>query len=101
MLILSVHTHLQDQIEYTIEQGWLGKKPLHEYNEGTTSQIVVNFFMGSKNDVVEYRIEKGPWQKMRYKEMLDLPPGEHTIEVKATDRYGKQHFGRQKYTILE
>ena len=207
VLIMSAHTHLQDQIEYTIEQGWQGKKPLHEYNVGTTSgdwysgkmdgaglpdatmrdgtpqgyvflningnnydvdykvagkendyqmnifspkvvpykgrntsQIVVNFFMSSKNDLVEYRIDNGPWLKMRYTETndpsymekliewdftdkllpgrrpsnavnsthlwsgslkLDLPPGEHTIEVKATDRYGKQHFGRRKYTILE
>lgn len=207
VLILSAHTHLQDQIEYTQEQGWMGKKPLHEYNAGTTSgdwysgktdaaglpdatmrdgtpqgyiflningnsydadykvagknsdyqmniyapkvvpykgrttaQIVVNFFMGSKNDVVEYRIDNGPWQKMRYTETvdptylsklfewdmtdrllpgrrpsnavnsthlwsgplkLDLPPGEHTIEVKATDRYGKSHFGKRKYSILE
>jgi len=207
VLIMSAHTHLQDQIEYTQEQGWMGKKPLHEYNAGTTSgdwysgktdaaglpdatmrdgtpqgyiflningnsydadykvagknsdyqmniyapkvvpykgrttaQIVVNFFMGSKNDVVEYRINNGPWQKMRYTETvdptylsklfewdmtdrllpgrrpsnavnsthlwsgplkLDLPPGEHTIEVKATDRYGKSHFGKRKYSILE
>jgi len=32
---------------------------------------------------------------------LDLPPGEHTIEVRATDRYGKEHFGKRKYRILE
>ena len=207
VLIMSAHTHLQDQIEYTQEQGWMGKKPLHEFNAGTTSgdwysgkkdtmglpdatmrdgtpqgymflningnnydvdykvagkdsdyqmniyapkvvpykgrttaQIMVNFFMGSKNDVVEYRIDNGPWQKMRYTETvdpsyltklfewdmtdrllpgrrpsnavnsthlwsgglkLDLPPGEHTIEVKATDRYGKSHIGKRKYSILE
>ncbi|MBK5196331.1 MAG: calcineurin-like phosphoesterase C-terminal domain-containing protein, partial [Proteiniphilum sp.] len=111
-----------------------------QYKGRTTSQIVVNFFMGSKKDLVEYRIDNGPWQKMRYIEAidpsymtkliewdltdkllpgrrpsnavnsthlwsgslkLDLPPGEHSIEVKATDRYGKQHFGRRNYTILE
>jgi 3',5'-cyclic AMP phosphodiesterase CpdA len=206
VLIMSAHTHLQDQIEYTIDQGWQGKKPLHEFNVGTTSgdwysgkmddaglpdatmrdgtpqgylflningnrydvdykvagksaeyqmhiyaskvvrykgattPVVVNFFMGSKNDLVEYRIDKGAWQKMRYTEAIDpsyltkliewdftdkllpgrrpsnaensthlwsgslktdLPPGEHTIEVRATDRYGKQHVGSSKYTILE
>lgn len=207
VLIMSAHTHLQDQIEYGPAEGWHGRKPLHEYNVGTTSgdwysgvkdadglpdatmrdgtpqgyaylnisgnsydvdykvagrdadyqmniyapkvvpykgrttsQIVVNFFMGSRNDQVEYRIDDGQWQKMRYTESidpsyltklfewdfteqllpgrrpsnavnsthlwsgslkLDLPPGEHTIEVRATDRYGKSHLGSRKYTIVE
>ena len=207
VLIMSAHTHYQDQIEYTEAEGWKGKKPLHEYNVGTTSgdwysgkldekglpdatmrdgtpqgyaflningnqydvdykvagresdyqmnifapkvvphkgrttsQIVVNFFMGSPNDLVEYRIDEGEWRTMRYvsapdlnylakllewdftEELLpgrrpsnpvnsthvwispvqtDLPPGGHTIEVRATDRYGKIHFGKRTYSILE
>lgn len=207
VLIMSAHTHYQDQIEYTEVNGWKGKKPLHEYNVGTTSgdwysgkhdsngipdatmrdgtpqgyvflnisgnqyavdykvagreeeyqmnifaprvvpykgrttsQILVNFFMGGKNDLIEYRIDQGAWHKMNYVEAvdpsyyaklyewdvtnellpgrrpsnavssthlwsaplkLDLAPGEHTIEVKATDRYGKSHFGKRVYRILE
>lgn len=207
ILILSAHSHLQQQIEHGTKEGWKGKTPLHEYNVATTcgdwysgvkdanglpdatmrdgtppgyaflnikgnsydidykvagreadyqmniyapkvvpykgrttSQIVVNFFMGGKGDEVEYRIDKGEWQKMRHTEMidpsyvikliewdftdtllpgsrpsnavesthiwtgalkLDLPPGEHTIEVKATDRYGKEHFGEKQYTIAK
>lgn len=207
VLIMSAHTHYQDQVEYTEVHGWKGKKPLHEYNVGTTSgdwysgkldekglpdatmrdgtpqgyaflningnqydvdykvagreidyqmnifapkvipykgrttsQIMVNFFIGSKNDLVEYRIDKGEWRKMynvsapdlNYltkllewdftEELLpgrrpsnpvnsthvwigpvqtDLPVGEHTIEVRATDRYGKIHFGKRTYSILE
>jgi len=207
ILIMSAHTHFQDQIEYTEINGWEGNKPLHEYNVGTTSgdwysgkldaaglpnatmrdgtpqgyvflhingnlydldykvagreedyqmnifaprvvpykgrttsQIVVNFFMGSKNDAVEYRIDNDPWRKMSYNEaidpsytaklfewdftdtllpgrrpsnavnsthlwnaplQLDLSPGEHTIEIKATDRYQKTHFGKRTYKILE
>lgn len=207
VLIMSAHTHLQDQIEYTEVHGWGGKKPLHEYNVGTTSgdwysgkldgnglpdatmrdgtpqgyaflnitgnnydvdyqvagkesgyqmniyapkvvqhkgrttsQIVVNFFMGSPGDTVEYRVNEGEWRKMRHIQaadpsfnlkviewdlteellpgrrpsnpvisthlwsgplQLDLPAGEHTIEVRATDRYGKTHFGKRDYTILE
>jgi hypothetical protein len=101
---------------------------------------MVNFFMGSKNDLIEYRIDQGAWHKMNYMEAvdpsyyaklyewdvtnkllpgrrpsnavssthlwsaplkLDLAPGEHTIEVKATDRYGKSHFGKRVYRILE
>ena len=207
VLIMSAHTHLQEQIEYTEVHGWKGQKPLHEYNVGTTSgdwysgkmdanglpdgtmrdgtpqgyaflningnqydvdyqvagkeseyqmniyapkvvqhkgrttsQIVVNFFMGSAADRVEYRIGNEEWRAMRYSPgidpnywvkllewdfteellpgrrpsnpvtsthlwsgpiRLDLPPGEHTIEVRATDRYGKEHFGKRKYRILE
>ena len=207
VLVMSAHTHLQEQIEYTSAEGWMGRKPLHEYNAGTTSgdwysgkkdanglpdatmrdgtpqgyaflhingnhysvdykvagreqeyqmnihapkvvphkgrsssQIVVNFFMGSRNDPVEYRIGNGKWVKMQYIEAADpsysaklfewdftdrllpgrrpsnavnsthlwqgpiktnLPPGEHLIEVRATDRYGKQHYGKRSYQILE
>ena len=206
VLIMSAHTHYQDQIEYTEIHGWKGKKPLHEYNVGTTSgdwysgklderglpdatmrdgtpqgyaflnikgnqynvdykvaggnadhqmniyapkvvphngrttsQIVVNFFMGSPNDVVEYRIDNGEWRPMRYTESVDpsymmkliewdfteellpgrrpsnavnsthlwsgalqlnLEPGEHTIHVRATDRFGKTHLGQKTYKIL-
>ena len=106
----------------------------------TTSQIVVNFFMGSAEDKLEYRIDNGEWRSMRYVQAidpsyytkliewdfteelipgrrpsnpvtsthlwtgtlsLDLPIGEHTIEVKATDRFGKTHLGEKTYTILE
>ena len=206
VLVMSAHTHYQDQIEYTEIHGWQGKKPLHEYNMGTTSgdwysgkldqkglpdatmrdgtpqgyaflnikgnqydvdykvagsaadyqmniyapkvvphngrttsQIVVNFFMGSPNDVVEYRIGNGEWRPMRYTEAVDpsymmklvewdftekllpgrrpsnavnsthlwtgavplnLEPGEHTIYVRATDRFGKTHHGQKTYKIL-
>ncbi|MGI6073596.1 MAG: hypothetical protein ACOYEA_03000 [Fermentimonas sp.] len=37
VLIMSAHTHYQDQIEYTEVHGWKGAKPLHEHNAGTTS----------------------------------------------------------------
>ncbi len=207
VLIMTAHTHIQDLVEYTEVHGWKGKKPLHEYNAGTTSgdwysgkhdeqgwpdatmrdgtpqgyailningnqydidyrvagresdyqmniyapkvvaykgrttsQIVVNFFMGSPTDKVEYRFDDTEWKPMRYTPgidpnywvklvewdftekllpgrrpsnpetcthlwsgtmRLDLPPGKHTIEVRATDRYGKTHFGKKEYTILE
>jgi hypothetical protein len=31
----------------------------------------------------------------------DLPPGEQMIEVRATDRFGKQHHGEKRYRIVE
>lgn len=207
ILLLSAHTHLQQQIFYTEKDGWNGKAPLHEYNVGTTSgdwysgkldangnpdatmrdgtpqgyaflnirgnkydldykvagsdashqmniyapkvvpykgrttsRIVVNFFMGTKNDVVEYRIDDDQWRKMRYIETddpnyllkviewdvterllsgrrpsnprvcrhlwmaelkLNLVPGEHRIEIRATDMFGKTHYGEKIYRILE
>ncbi|SFS34466.1 calcineurin-like phosphoesterase C-terminal domain-containing protein [Sphingobacterium wenxiniae] len=36
-LSLSAHTHLQNQLFYTKENGWHQAKPHHEYNAGTTS----------------------------------------------------------------
>ena len=105
----------------------------------TSSQIFVNFFMGAKGDVVEYRVGNGKWYKMNYVETVDpsyylklvewdvtdtllpgrrpsmpvssthlwsgrmlpnLPVGEHVIEVRATDRYGKTHFGKRSYRVL-
>ncbi len=207
VLIMSAHTHFQEQIEYTEIEGWKGNKPLHEFNAGTTSgdwysgkhdenglpdatmrdgtpqgysflnvngndyyidyqvagrdidhqmniyapktvkhngrttsQIVVNFFMGSEDDNVKYRIDNGQWKDMRYIQAvdpnynlkliewdlteellpgrrpsnavnsthlwfgplsLDLPAGVHTIEVEATDRFGKINKGIQTYRILE
>ncbi len=41
------------------------------YKGRTTSQIVVNFFMGSKMDIVEYKIDNDQWRKMRYIETTD------------------------------
>lgn len=207
VLIMSAHTHFQEQIEYTEIEGWKGSKPLHEFNAGTTSgdwysgklnnddlpdatmrdgtpqgyaflningtnynidyqvagsgsdhqmniyapktvqhngrttsQIVVNFFMGSEGDDVKYRIDEGQWKDMRYIQAVDpnynlkliewdlaeellpgrrpsnavnsthlwfgplnleLPVGVHTIEVQATDRFGKIHRGVKTYNILK
>jgi hypothetical protein len=106
----------------------------------TTSQIVVNFFIGSAEDKLVYRIDNGEWRNMSYIQAIDpsyyiklmewdfteelipgrrpsnpvtsthiwagplnlnLPGDEHTIEVKATDRFGKTHLGKKNYTILE
>jgi len=35
VLLLSAHTHIQQQIFHTESGGWFGKKPLHEFNIGT------------------------------------------------------------------
>lgn len=35
-------------------------------DKGTQAGIYANFFMGSENDTLEYRIDKGPWKPMKY-----------------------------------
>jgi hypothetical protein len=137
-LMLSAHTHIQQQIFYGKPQGWNGAKELHEYNVGTTcgdwwsgtsdeiglptstmrdgtakgysfisfndnqykvkyktagkpedyqiklyvpkvipfpsktsAKVVANFFIGSKKDKVEYRIDNGEWETMEYNETID------------------------------
>lgn len=206
VLLMSAHTHFQEQIYYTEKHGWFGKQPLHEYNAGTTSGdwysgstankafpdgtmrdgtprgyaylnikqntydiqyqvmgkpadyqieiyapkviaqnkrtsalIYANFFMGHKTDLVEFRVGDGKWKKMEYTESADpnymkslmdwdasetvvpgrrpsnallsthlwsagipfkLDAGEHIIEVRATDRYGKQHTAKKTYRVV-
>lgn len=137
-LMLSAHTHIQQQIFYGKAQGWKGTKDLHEYNVGTTcgdwwsgtsddiglptstmrdgtakgysfisfsdnqykvkyktagkpedyqvqlyvpkvipypsktsAKVLANFFMGSKKDKVQYRIDGGKWEDMEYNETID------------------------------
>lgn len=102
------------------------------------SGIFVNFFIGSKNDVVKYRVDKEEWKKMDYLEEVDptytsdiynwdlsevliqgkrpsnpiqskhlwrgdipakLEIGQHTIEVEATDMFGKIFRATRSYRI--
>ncbi len=105
-----------------------------------TSGIYANFFMGSNNDLVEYRVDEGTWKKMSkiedydpayYRYMQDwdyssevkpvrrpsnaqicrhlwranipsnLPVGEHLIEVRATDMFGRVFTQNSSYQIQE
>lgn len=42
-----------------------------EKGRPTRSGIYVNFFMGSKNDSVQYRVDQGEWKAMEYLEEID------------------------------
>lgn len=105
-----------------------------------TSGIYANFFMGSDNDIVEYRVDGGKWNIMKkiddydpayYRYMQDwdyaddvklvrrpsnaqisrhlwranipstLPVGEHLIEVRATDIFGRVFTQSSNYQIKE
>lgn len=46
-LSLSAHTHLQRQDFFTKKEGWLGEKPHHEFNAGTTSG---DWYSGALNE---------------------------------------------------
>ncbi|WP_435522710.1 calcineurin-like phosphoesterase C-terminal domain-containing protein [Chryseobacterium indoltheticum] len=37
----------------------------------TSAKILANFFMGSKKDKVQYRIDGGKWEEMEYNETID------------------------------
>ena len=110
------------------------------YKKNTTAGVYANFFMGSKTDVVECRVDHGEWKRMSYAEdtdpsflallhewdftdnlmpgrrpsnavasthlwrgnfPADLALGEHTIEVKATDYYGRNFTQSIKVTVQE
>lgn len=104
----------------------------------TKSALFVNFFMGSKNDKISYRIDGGKWMDMEFVEthdpsytelvmewdladtlmpgrrssdpvdcthlwkgrlLSDLELGIHTIEIHATDTFGKVHKAKASYRI--
>lgn len=108
------------------------------HNQRTTAGIFVNFFQGSQEDSLMYRVDDGAWQGMvmvedydpSYLHLLhewdftealmpgrrpsnpvqckhlwragiptDLAVGEHTIEVKATDMFGRTFTQKRTYSI--
>lgn len=105
-----------------------------------SARIVANFFMGGKDDKVEYRVDNGNWTPMNYTETIDpgfmksvlqwddvpqlpqgrrpsnpeiskhiwqapfpgkLAVGQHKLEVRATDRYGKVHTAEQNFEVQD
>lgn len=105
----------------------------------TKAMLMANFYMGHSDDLVEYRIDQGPWKKMNFDPSIDyaytesiinydsgkfnnynnrpsdavksthnwsirLPRyenvGQHQIEVRAFDRYGKLHTASSKFEVI-
>ena len=110
------------------------------FRRSTSASLSADFFMGSPEDTVEYRIDEGAWMKMQRAKEFDpayyryvqdwdylehlvpgrrpsnpvicshlwkvriptaLPVGEHRIEVRAKDRFGRVHTARSAYRIEE
>lgn len=106
----------------------------------TSAGIFANFFMGHKEDMVEYRVGDGEWRAMTHVEIPDpafvallyrwdltdelfpgrrpsnpvnsthlwrggiptnLPVGEHRIEVRATDMFGRTFTQQSTYRLAE
>lgn len=109
-----------------------------QHKKGTSAGIYANFFLGSEQDTLMYRIDNGEWKRMHYYQDYDptflhklhewdfaedlipgrrpsnptaskhlwragiptnLEPGEHTIEVKATDMFGRTFTQLKSYRI--
>lgn len=134
--------------QYSIDYKVAGKPKEHQMQvfapkvvaKGKRSKagVFANFFMGSKNDKLEYRVDNGEWKPMHFMETEDpsyvelvyewdlaeelmpgrrssdpvasthvwrgslpanLETGEHTIEIKATDMFGKVHTALKTYRI--
>lgn len=108
--------------------------------QGGKYPLYTNFYIGTPNDKVEFRIDKKEWKKMNrvtneadptylsilnewdkaehaikgrrpnsvpttcthlWKAVLDntLEPGEHNIEIRATDMFGRIHTAKHSYKI--
>lgn len=106
----------------------------------TKAGMYANFFMGSENDKLRYRVDKGKWHPMTYVQdydrsylhllhewdyaeelpagrrgseamdsrhlwrapvQSDLEPGEHTVEIEATDMFGRTFTQEADYRIAE
>lgn len=104
----------------------------------TSAGIYANFFMGSEQDTLMYRVDNGDWKEMQYQREYDpaylhslqeweyaqelmpgrrptnavpsthlwrgsiptrLQPGEHRIEAKATDMFGRTFTQKGSYSI--
>ena len=82
--------------QYSIDYQVAGKDPEYQMNiyapkvvphKGrSSSRIVVNFFMGSRGDLVEYRIGNGSWKKMRYLEAEDPSYSKKLYEWDFTEK---------------
>ncbi len=134
--------------QYVLDYKVAGKPASHQINiyspkvvskdQRTSAGIFANFFLGTENDAIHYRVDAGDWKPMEkvnnpdplFMEKLmrfdltetllngrrpsnpescthlwrgnvptNLPTGQHTIEVKATDMFGREYTQTGTYTI--
>ncbi|EDM35557.1 putative secreted protein [Pedobacter sp. BAL39] len=82
VVMFSGHTHLQQQLFYTKEEGWLHEGSLHEYNAGTTSG---DWYSGEldKNNVPYATMRDGTEKGYAF---LNLDGNTYTIDYKVAGK---------------
>ncbi|RAV30304.1 calcineurin-like phosphoesterase C-terminal domain-containing protein [Sinomicrobium soli] len=88
--------------EYTLDYKVAGAPDTHQMNifapkvvakgRKTSAGIYVNYFMGSENDTVEYRIGQGRWRPMKY---VQEPDPSYVQQVYEWDTTGELFPGRR------
>jgi DMSO/TMAO reductase YedYZ molybdopterin-dependent catalytic subunit len=108
-----------DQQAYWIERGWAQRAPIKTqsridrpaaFGKVPAGRVVVAGIAWAQHtgiDRVEVRADGGPWQVAElstevnvdtwrmWRVALDLPPGGHTVECRATDRSGYTQTGQR------
>ncbi len=135
--------------KYDFDYKVAGEKPEYQINLFGTDVVArkyvsrhpvyANFFIGRKDDLVEYRINGGAWKPMNYTSDIDphytmnlyqydsakslqegrrpsdpvrsshlwrvnlpkLDVGTHTLEVRATDMFGRKHSQQKQIQVVE
>ena len=105
VLMLSGHTHKQNQIFYTQEDGWLGRGRVHEYNAGTTSG---DWYSGEldANNVPYATMRDGTEKGYAY---LNITGNTYTIDYKVAGKapayqmniFGPQVIGHRRDTHVD
>ncbi|MDO6437779.1 calcineurin-like phosphoesterase family protein [Cyclobacterium sp. 1_MG-2023] len=93
--------HIENN-QYKIDYQVIGQSREHQIkifnpkvvanNRGTGSGIFANFYMGDKNDLVEYRIDNGPWKKMSW---VEAPDPSYAASVMEWDLMDQLEPGRR------
>ena len=91
-----------DEVMFRIDEGeWRKMTYIEEYDPGYLAELL-------QWDLTEELFPgKRPSNPVRSNHLwrtfvpTDLEPGEHTIEIKATDMFGKTHYGTRKYKIIK
>lgn len=60
-----------------------------KYNVYNTAPIQANFFMGEKNNIVQYRIDENEWKNMTYLPYMDLNYVQKVCKWDVTEKYLK------------
>lgn len=103
LLVVNFFTGTQtDQVQYRIGEGnWL---PLRNTTNLDPSYMMKYYEWDLTEELMDGRRPSFPVMTDHLwitNLPVSLPAGEHTIEVKATDLYGQEHYGTRKIKVLK